>query len=83
MSSSVYEIYVLLLCLQRYVVYNAIEFITQQVTFLKVPVVIVSSLYLLYTFWVFNLWQDRIPGARLKQCHPDCPSNKLPPDTKR
>ena len=81
-SSLVYEIYILR-CRQSHVVDNAVEFIIQQVTFVKVPVAIFSGLYLLYAFQVFNLWQERIAGTRLKQCHPDCPSNKLPPDAKR
>ena len=81
-SSLVYEIY-MLRCLQSHVVDNTVEFIRQQVTFVKVPVAIFFGLYLLYVFQIFNLWQERIAGTRLKQCHPDCPSNKLPPDAKR
>ena len=83
-SSLVYEMYMLVRSLQPHAVDNrTVEIIIQQVTFVKVPVATVSSLYLLYAFWVFNLWQERIVGTRLKQCHPDCPSNKLPPDAKR
>ena len=62
---------------------NAVEYIMQQSSILKVPVATFTIIYVCYAFRVFSLWQERIAGTRVKQSHPDSPSNKLPPDATR
>merc|ERR1719330_5170 len=83
-SSLFYEFYIMCSLQENpQIMENPMEFLLQQASFVKVPVATLSFIYLLYAFQVFNLWQERIAGTRLRQSLPDCPSHKLPPDAKR
>ena len=80
-SSLIYEMHMLRLLHLH--MDNAVEYIMQQISILKVPVATFTIIYVCYAFRVFSLWQERIAGTRVKQSHPDSPSNKLPPDATR
>lgn len=51
--------------------------------FVPIIMILLPTLYFIYAFYAFTVWEQHFAGSRVTRCHRSSPSNKRPPSIKR
>ena len=47
---------------------------------IRAPLIVFGIVYILYTYYVYTVWEEEFGGKRFTRCSEHSPSNKQPPD---